>query len=326
MCATVSVVTATYNYARFLPDALDSVLGQTFTDWEALVIDDGSTDNTEEVIQPYLNDPRIRYHRTENRGQPAAENTGIRLSQGKFIAFLDADDAWLPQKLERQLPLFSGRPELGVVFSRRQNIDPHGRPLANDEFPPFRGKVFEQMFRQNFVCFSSSVVRREVFESIGFFNEECRHASDYELWQRVTPHYDFDYVDQRLVKYRTGHANLTSHVDNQLLTVLKMTDRFVKEHGDKLPRPLIRQCYAVMYSQLGATSRDRSRIAALPWYVRALAMSPGHADAWRGLASLFLPEAVRRCLRRALGRPADWRAVKPIEDTTLLGIQDGAGQ
>src|SRR5262249_54205625 len=113
MNPAVSVVVATYNYGRFLAGALNSALSQTLTNLEIIVVDDGSTDETSEVIRPYLNEPRIKYERTEHVGQPAAKNHGIRLSRAPLVAFLDADDLWLPRKLERQAALFQADPELG---------------------------------------------------------------------------------------------------------------------------------------------------------------------------------------------------------------------
>ena len=103
MTPRVSVVVATYNYARFLGGALQSALGQTFRDLEAIVVDDGSTDDTAAVVRPFLADGRVRYVRTDHRGQPQAKNTGVRLARAPLVAFLDADDLWLPAKLERQL-------------------------------------------------------------------------------------------------------------------------------------------------------------------------------------------------------------------------------
>ena len=120
MTPRVSVVMAAKNYARFLPAAVESVLAQTFADWELLIIDDGSTDDTPEAVRPFLADPRVRYFRSDRLGQPRAKNLGIGLSRGEFVAFLDADDAWLPTKLEKQLALFARRP------GRRRRVLPRG--------------------------------------------------------------------------------------------------------------------------------------------------------------------------------------------------------
>src|SRR5947209_12784700 len=147
MRPAVSVIVATYNYGRYLAGALDSALGQTFTDLEVIVIHDGSSDNTTEVIRPYLRDERVHYHRTPHLGQPGAKNTGIRLARAPLLAFLDADDLWMPAKLARQVPLFEGDPELGVVYTRRTVIDEHGRPIRYEHPRQYRGRVVEEMFQ-----------------------------------------------------------------------------------------------------------------------------------------------------------------------------------
>jgi glycosyltransferase involved in cell wall biosynthesis len=290
MHPSVSVIIASYNYRHYLPTALDSVLSQTITDWELIVIDDGSTDNSSEVIRPYLNDCRIRYHRTCNRGQPAAENMGIHLSTGKYIAFLDADDIWLPDKLELQLAIFDKDPDLGIVYSRRININPQGTILSAPDHQLFRGMVLEQMFRQNFVCFSSSMIKKEVFNTVGDFNEEYRHGSDYDLWLRAAIDYRFNYVDEPLVLYRKGHANLTSHSDIQLLSALKVMDSFLNLHPHMLPASLVRRSYAETYYHLAYYLHLQSRIAALPWNLRAIAYAPLMSKAWLGLAKLCVPK------------------------------------
>jgi glycosyltransferase involved in cell wall biosynthesis len=102
---------AAKNYARFLPQAVESVYQQTFADWELVVIDDGSTDHTPKAVKPFLADPRVTYHRSDRLGQPRAKNLGLRLSRGEFVAYLDADDAWRPTKLARQLAVMRARPE-----------------------------------------------------------------------------------------------------------------------------------------------------------------------------------------------------------------------
>jgi glycosyltransferase involved in cell wall biosynthesis len=315
MTPAVSVVVATYNYGRYLPGALESALGQTFRDVEVLVIDDGSTDGTPDVVRRYLGDPRLRYYRTGHVGQPAAKNTGIRLARAPLVAFLDADDLWLPAKLERQVALFRRDPGLGVAYTRRLVIDEDGREVAYEHPAVYRGMILDALFRSNgFVCFSSVVVRRAVLDAVGLFDEGLPLAIDYDLWLRVGLRYRFDYVDEPLVKYRTGHANLSRRLEERLLAVSRIMDRFLDERGGRafLSPAVVRRARAETCYHIGLALRRHSRPRGLPWYLRAVALCPDYALAWQGLASLPLPEFVRRRLRLALGRPADWADLRPI--------------
>jgi glycosyltransferase involved in cell wall biosynthesis len=313
MTPGVSVVIATYNYGRYLAEALESVLGQTVDDLEAIVVDDGSTDDTGAVVAPYLNDPCVRYHRTDHVGQPAAKNIGIRLARARLVAFLDADDLWLPAKLEKQLALLKANPTLGVVYCRRSLVDESGRPLEYEQPSLFRGRVLEAMFRNNFVCFSSAVVHRRVFKHLGLFDESLPLAIDYEFWLRAASWYAFDYVDEPLVRYRTGHASLSRRTEERLKVAHGIMHRFrgTEEGRRLLELATVREATAETCYHIALASRSRSRLAALPWYIRCLAMSPRYGLAWQGLASLPLPETVRRWARMALGRPADWAVRQP---------------
>jgi glycosyltransferase involved in cell wall biosynthesis len=314
MTPAVSVVVATFNYGRFLSTALDSALGQTFGDLEVIVIDDGSTDATEAVVAPYLSDSRLRYERTEHLGQPAAKNVGIGLARAPLLAFLDADDVWLPTKLEQQIQLFEADTALGVAYSRRLLIDEWGRDLEYEQPVLHRGNVLEQLFRDNFVCFSSSVIRRQVFEQVGLFDTTLALAIDYDLWLRVALRYPFDFIDEPLVKYRTGHASLSRRTEERLTTVNRIIARFLDEYGgrEELPPAVVRRARAETYYHMALEQRGRSRLAALPWLVRCLMLSPGYVLAWKGLATLPMPESWRRRLRIALGRPADWTVRQPV--------------
>jgi len=324
MSPAVSVVLATYNYGRYLAGALDSALSQTLCDLEVIVVDDGSTDETKDVMVSYLDNPRVRYFGIDHSGQPAAKNFGIRLARAPLIAFLDADDLWLPSKLEKQAAIFAADPALGVVFSQRLLIDEQGRHLQFSQPRLPRGNVLADMFRQNFICFSSAVIRRTVLDQVGLFDTNLALAIDYDLWLRIAQRFPFDYVDEPLVMYRTGHASLSRRTEERLKTAAGIMDRFLHEHGGQavLNPALVRRAQAETYYEIALAIRSRSRWAALPWYGRALQKAPDFGLAWQGLASLPLPETVRRGLRRALGRPPDW-AVRPLGEIPSPRVSGG---
>lgn len=302
MTPRVSVVVATYNYGRFLADAVNSALRQTMHDLEVIVVDDGSTDDTPQVMRAFAADDRVRFQRGEHLGQPGAKNIGISLARGEFVAFLDADDEWLPEKLARQIPLFDD-PQVAVVYCRRIAMDEHGRNVAATQRPCYRGEVVERIFLQNFICFSSSVVRRGVLEEAGRFDESIPLAIDYDLWLKISIKHRFDYVDEPLVRYRTGHANLSRRGMERIEIARGIMDRFLNERGGRnlISRAAIRRAYAElcgdgawMLRQRGAPPTDVAR-----WYLRALAHRPRHWPAWKGLLGLALPGGLRDRLKAA---------------------------
>jgi glycosyltransferase involved in cell wall biosynthesis len=309
MTPAVSVIIPTYNYARFLPQALGSALRQTFRDFEILVIDDGSTDNTADVVRPYLADPRVSYHRVANGGPSRARNLGIGRARAGLLAFLDADDVWLPAKLEKQLAVLRRDLGLGLVYSRRHFIDEEGYELDCPEPAPHRGNVLEPLLAGNFICLTSCLIPRRVFEAVGAFDETLGQSEDYDLWLRIAERCRFAYVDEPLVGYRVGHASISRHVEERMRTVLFILRRFVERRRRRapLPRLLVRSKLAGVWNDFALQVRDRSRLRALGCYAHALSAWPVHGRAWVGLGSLFLPERARRLVRRALGKPVDWR-------------------
>ena len=135
--STVSIVIPTFNRRNYITIALDSVLAQTYTNYEIIIIDDGSSDNTKEVLTPYWD--KIRYFYQDNRGIPATRNRGIREAKGDYIAFLDSDDYWLPEKLERQIDYFEKNPHCGMVATRCSSITPDGRFRKKNRIDPTGG-------------------------------------------------------------------------------------------------------------------------------------------------------------------------------------------
>lgn len=287
----VSVVMAAKNYARFLPTAVESVLAQTFREWELVVVDDGSSDATPDAVRPFLADPRVRYHRSDRLGQSGAKNLGVGLGHGEYVAFLDADDAWKPTKLEAQLAVLSANADCGVCFCRRELIDENDNLLPTPAAAPFpSGRVLTELFLRNFVCFSSVVVRRRVFEHVGRFDPEWDLSIDYDLWLRVAKHYGFEFVDEALVLYRTGHGNLSKKLSDRVATATSIMTRAVFRRGlkEELPERVIAEGYASTFRTLGYTMRPSEPLTAATWYLKAIAWPSRRIDAAKGIAASLI--------------------------------------
>ncbi len=298
MTPAVSVITASHNYGRYLGDALRSVQLQTFTDWECVLIDDGSRDNTPEVVRPFLTDPRFRYIRSDNLGQTRAKNLSFRLCHSPLIAFLDGDDVWLPTKLARQVRLFEAEPQVGAVFTRRFLINHEGEIIPSRHVPFFRGMILDNVRLDNFVCFSSVMARRQVVEHVGSFDNRLELAIDYDLWVRATGHYRFDFIDEPLVKYRTGpgHGNLSQRIIDRLTLVLSIIRRDLNRRGRavEMSPAVRRETWGSTCRTMGFVHRDSDPRASAGWYLRAAA----HDRKW-GATLKAIARIVSKRLRSA---------------------------
>lgn len=307
MTSRVSIVMANYNYARYLRAAIDSVLSQTYSNFELIVVDDGSTDNSRSIIESYSGESRVCFQPVNHLGQPGAKNAGIELARGSLIAFLDADDLWHPEKLAKQVAVFNRDPNVGVVYSRRTLIDENDRQLAYAQPPLYRGDVCAAMFRDNFVCFSSVMVKRLVFEHVGLFDPITDLAIDYDLWLRVVPHYRFEFVDEPLVQYRCGHGNLSKRIGERLKIAALIGRRFVARDRHGLPKATIRSAMASTFAHMGIAVRPFDAWASAKWFVKSLVQDWRYGPAWRGLLGAAVPGGLRRQIRRFSGR-GDWES------------------
>jgi glycosyltransferase involved in cell wall biosynthesis len=206
----VTVIIPTYNRAHYLSVAIASVVAQTFDDFELLVVDDGSTDNTRALLHR-LHDSRLRCLWQPHRGISAAMNTGLRAARGIYIARLDSDDLWLPDMLAGQVAVLDARPEIGLVYAKAQAMDATGRPLAMTLGMPERypGDSFRSMVRENCTCNITVVVRRACFDRIGWYDETLQTSEDWDIWLRVAQHYPFAYVDRIVARFRQHDGNVT---------------------------------------------------------------------------------------------------------------------
>lgn len=208
----VSVIIPCYNHGHYLPCAVNSVLAQTFTDWEAIIVDDGSTDDTRQVAAQFT-DPRVRYIYQENRGLSAARNTGIRAAQGEYLAFLDADDEWEPAFLAACVEALSEQPALAAVVTLARFIDENGNGLprlggAAVDVQQFRSRLLEGgFFPPNAV-----VVRSETVRSTGLFDERLTSVEDWDLWLRITANGgQLRTIPQPLARYRVVTGSMSTN-------------------------------------------------------------------------------------------------------------------
>ena len=271
-----------------LPGAIDSALNQTFADLEVLVIDDGSTDDTPAVCAAYGD--RIRYFRQENAGSATARNRGIAESAGEFIAFLDGDDVWEPEKTAVQLAFMREHPEFALTYTDKSWMDDEGRtiPCEHDDWDYPSGDLLEILVLSNYITSSSLVmVRRDCLDEVGVFDEhpDMRCSQDVNLWLRIAGGHQIGFVPRKLARYRY-HAGGTSRnlhrtYTGKMYNVRTVRRLFAAERPDleSLLRKRefhLHQMYA--HSFLYARHLDRSRrcigavLARAPWRVDMMAM------------------------------------------------------
>ena len=221
----VSVIIPTYNYGHYVAEAIQSVLEQTFQDFELIVVDDGSTDDTEQVVAQFGD--ALQYIYQHNRGYAAARNVAIQQSRGTILAFLDADDMWLPQKLAVQVDYFERHLEVGVVSASYYHIDAHGKVTGKGPHTPqAQGWLFERLLTQgNFIAMPTVAIRRQCFETVGLFDESLKTTVDWDLWLRLSSTYPFGYIDQYLAQYRLHEANMHRKADIKARDTLAVLDK-----------------------------------------------------------------------------------------------------
>jgi len=290
MVPSASIIIPTYNRADILGDSIRSVLNQTYEDLELIVVDDASTDNTDDVVRGF-DDDRIKYlGHTENRGAPAARNTGIAEAEGDFVAFQDSDDEWLPTKLEKQMQAFRRTSsDVGVVYTGMLRIvDGERRYIPYPGVEQTDGDIRRSLSRQNFIPTQVATVRRECFDEVGDFDENAWPLSDWELWIRISKRFRFELVDEALV---TGEVRSDS-ISKNARKKAEVRERIVDKHREFFDEgSLARQLFYIGhgFTKLGETSRGRAylrqavQVEPNVRHVGALLLSVLGSNAYRGL-------------------------------------------
>lgn len=255
--ALVSVVIPVYNVERYIQQALDSVLAQTYQNIEIIVVDDQSPDNSIAIIKEHYNDPRMRIISQQNRGLAGARNTGIRNANGRYVAFLDSDDFWQANKLERHLEAMQSNTNVGVSFCSSLFVNEQSQSLGRLQAPKKkRHYQAKDIFCRNPIGNGSvPVIRKGILEQISFeannktengipytqyFDENLSQSEDVDCWTRIAIQTgtDFHYIDQPLTSYRLNNSGLSANVDKQFETWLQLLNKlegyapsFAKKYG-----------------------------------------------------------------------------------------------
>lgn len=288
----VSVIIPTYNRSKLLANAIDSVLDQTFDDLEIIVVDDGSTDETSEVVKGYGDKVNYKYLENKGMGGSYARNRGIEAASGEYIAFLDSDDFWLPEKLEKQMALLIERPDLSWAYCDSEAIDGSSGQLiyrhgAVHNTPS--GDVLEQLFIKNFLHTSTLIVKRNVFEQVGNFWATPK-ATDRDMWLRIAAEYPIGQVPEVLVRYRIHLDRVTDNLSGE--DSFNAGLALIKRAMDRNPERLTRHknlAQANMNNYTGMLLVKHTRLReARTYFLHAIRLQPTMIISYLYFISTFL--------------------------------------
>ena len=300
MSSQVSVVIPSYNCANYLRAALESVLAQSYRPFEIIVIDDGSTDETQELIRDY---PQVIYVRQENSGPSRARNTGVRRAQGRYIAFLDADDIWTSGKLSAQMAIMESHPEVGIVFGDMQNFfadDAPQQPVfqkykLTEEFFGHPSLVMDpvaKLLRINFIATGTVLARKDILESCGLFDEQVHAAEDWDLWLRIALRHPIAYTASVVMLRRRHDTNTSKNTEAMSSSALQVLEKLQCERADELARASvdINKHLEEGYTNLGY------------FYLRQMALGQARQALWKSFSFGIQGRAVLYFLSTFLGR------------------------
>lgn len=286
----VSVVIATYNMGQYLPEAVRSVLDQNWRNLELIVVDDGSTDDTPDVMKSNENDCRVRYIKTHNQGQPRAKNLGLKEAAGNFIGFCDADDIWHPDKLKIQIPEFSD-PSVGVVYSDVNYIDQIGKPVIDkNQSRRFSGKVTNQLMIKNFIPFGTAIIRKDCVEKSGCFDNNLPMGIDWDLWLRYSLDWNFTYIPKKTYTYRIWPGQMSRNYRGRYENAIRILNKFLESHHDDIPDRIVARAWADMYTSraMDVAKAEKSFYEPLRDILHGLKYDLLFYPGWKSLGKLII--------------------------------------
>jgi glycosyltransferase involved in cell wall biosynthesis len=317
----VSIITPAYNMARFLPEAIESALAQDYADKEIVILDDGSKDDTAEVVRRYGDS--VQYHWQPNAGVANSYNRLVRLAAGEFIHVLDADDVLLPGAVSRLAGMLDAHPDAGIAYGEATVIDEHGTPYGRRSAPRWIAKAglapsrraFRELLKGCHITNSTVMMRRSALEEVGEFQVESVPGEDWDMWLRIAVGHDLAYVAEPLCLYRTHGASITSGytIEKVLRSHTYSLDRIFGA-PDFPYRDMRGYAYACLYRTVAVVAaRGRYRGEFARNFLKSLRLSPGvlrdketASAAFEG-AKTLLPKgfiAAGRSIRRGLFKRA----------------------
>ena len=244
----VSIIMNCRNCAEFLQEALDSVFQQTFKDYEIIFWDNMSTDRSTEIALNY-GEPLRYFCGEEPLLLGAARNEAIKKATGKYIAFLDCDDIWLPDNLEKQVELLESNPELGLTYSDCYLIDGEGKLKEDKRYhiSSHKGKAFLNLLESNFIPMPTAMVRRAILDEVGMFNPKYEVIEEYDLWLRIAEHYSIGFTNKPLAKRRIHGANVSRNKEQSIGEQVQLLEYWINK------KPELRKKHGAMINQKKTT-------------------------------------------------------------------------
>ena len=300
----VSVLVTCYNHIKYLPACLESLSAQSFDSWEAVVIDDGSTDGTRDWLRTAgQGEPWRLVFNERNLGTYGSLNVGLELAQGEFVAVFNDDDLWAPTKLERQVAFMDSHPEVGLVHTDGGFIDGDGRPVQGSplgfEFPRTEtGDVVLALMRANKIIASAALFRASCVAEVGKFNENYFGSGDWEMWLRIAERWQVGFVDEPLTYYRVHGENASHKLDRIWQDDQRLREWIAKRaetYPGRFPEPDLKAAVSHNWACLGTVRTlngdpARGREA----YVRSWQADRSRFKSLLRWAATFLPGSVFR--------------------------------
>lgn len=251
----VTVIVPAYNHDQYIEDCLKSIISQTYTNMQIIVINDGSTDNTESVVKDFISkcNIKIEFISKENEGLCKTLNRGLGIVKGKYVAFLASDDMWLPERIEKQVSFMEKNENIGMVFSDAYFMrDETATDKRFTDYKPIirayflnsiqTTSIYEELLMENFIPALTVLIRRECFDKVGYFDTSLKYE-DYDMWLRISEKYPIAYIDEPLAYYRVHNDNFSNNIRIMLIGAMQT---LVKQYkGESFKKKPIKVAIAV---------------------------------------------------------------------------------